>query len=194
MLPQQIFDAPTPSEHDARKQLLIRSTIAQGVATASDLADYYRQKLATVKPLIDELLEEGELRAVEVEGWMEKAFVHRKAKLPKELHATALLSPFDSLVWCRPRNERLFDFHYRIEIYTPKEKRKFGYYVLPFMMDGQMVGRVDLKADRVNSKLMAHSVHTEKGVKRSAINKALNAELVAMANWLGLEQVQISRG
>jgi uncharacterized protein YcaQ len=194
VLPQRIIDAPTPSEHVARKQLLVRSAIAQGVATTSDLADYYRQKLATVKPLIAELVEEGELHTVAVDGWTEKAFVHRNAKLPKQLHATALLSPFDSLVWCRPRNERLFDFHYRIEIYTPKEKRKFGYYVLPFMMNGEMVGRVDLKADRGNSKLLAHSVHTEKGVKRSAINDVLSAELDAMANWLGLEQVQIGRG
>lgn len=194
VLPQRIIDAATPSEHDARKQLLVRSAIAQGVATASDLADYYRQKLATVKPLIAELVEEGEFREVTVDGWTEKAFVHRNAKLPKQLHATALLSPFDSLVWCRPRNERLFNFHYRIEIYTPKEKRKFGYYVLPFMMNGEMVGRVDLKADRASSKLLVHSVHTEKGVKRSSINDALNAELRAMATWLQLDQVQIGRG
>ena len=184
VLPEDVLNAPTPSEHDARKQLLVRSAIAQGVATASDLADYYRQKPATVKPLIAELVEEGELRTVAVDGWTEKAFIHRAAKLPKQLHATALLSPFDSLVWCRPRNERLFDFHYRIEIYTPKEKRKFGYYVLPFMMNGEMVGRVDLKADRANSKLLVHSVHTEKGVKRSTINDALNNELRTMASWL----------
>ena len=194
VLPQRIIDAPTASEHDARKQLLTRSAIAQGVATAGDLADYYRQKPAAVKPLITELLEEGELREVAVDGWTERAFVHRSAKLPKQLHATALLSPFDSLVWCRPRNERLFDFHYRIEIYTPKEKRKFGYYVLPFMMNGQMVGRVDLKADRANSKLLVHSVHTEKGVKRSTINDSLNNELRAMALWLGLDKVVNSRG
>jgi len=194
VLPQRIIDAPTPSEHVARKQLLVRSAIAQGVATTSDLADYYRQKLATVKPLIAELVEEGELHTVAVDGWTEKAFVHRNAKMPKQLHATALLSPFDSLVWCRPRNERLFDFHYRIEIYTPKEKRTFGYYVLPFMMDGELVGRVDLKADRANAQLLALSVHTEKGVKRSAINDALNAELDAMAAWLGLDRVQIGRG
>ena len=184
VLPEDVLNAPTPSEHDARKQLLVRSAIAQGVATASDLADYYRQKPATVKPLITELVEEGELRTVAVDGWTEKAFIHRAAKLPKQLHATALLSPFDSLVWCRPRNERLFDFHYRIEIYTPKEKRKFGYYVLPFMMNGEMVGRVDLKADRANSKLLVHSVHTEKGVKRSTINDVLNNELRTMASWL----------
>ena len=194
VLPQRVFDAATPSERDARKQLLVRSAIAQGVATASDLADYYRQRLATVKPLIAELVEEGELREVAVDGWTEKAFVHRNAKLPKQLHATALLSPFDSLVWCRPRNERLFNFHYRIEIYTPKEKRKFGYYVLPFMMNGQLVGRVDLKADRANSKLLVHSVHTEKGIKRSTINDSLNNELRAMASWLGLDKVAKSRG
>ena len=194
VLPQRVIDAATPSEHVARKQLLVRSAIAQGVATASDLADYYRQKLATVKPLIAELVEEGELREVAVDGWTEKAFVHRNAKLPKQLHATALLSPFDSLVWCRPRNERLFNFHYRIEIYTPKEKRKFGYYVLPFMMNGEMVGRVDLKADRANGALLAHSVHTEKGVKRSSINDALNDELHTMATWLQLDQVQSGRG
>jgi uncharacterized protein YcaQ len=194
VLPQQVLDAPTPTEHDARKQLLVRSAIAQGVANAADLADYYRQKPAAVKPLIAELVEEDELRAVAVDGWAEKAFVHRSAKLPKQLHATALLSPFDSLVWCRPRNERLFDFHYRIEIYTPKEKRKFGYYVLPFMMDGQMVGRVDLKAERANSKLLVHGVHTEKGVKRATINDALDNELRAMASWLGLDKVAKSRG
>ena len=194
VLPRHILDAPTPSEDNARKQLLVRSSIAQGVATASDLADYYRQKPAAVRPLIAELVEEGELRAVAVDGWTEKAFVHRNAKLPKQLHATALLSPFDSLVWCRPRNERLFNFHYRIEIYTPKEKRKFGYYVLPFMMNGELVGRVDLKGDRGNSTLLVNSVHVEKGVKRSAISDALNTELHTMANWLGLEQVQIARG
>jgi hypothetical protein len=194
VLPPNILNAPTPTEHSARKQLLVRSAIAQGVATAGDLADYYRQKPAAVKPLIAELLEEGELRAVTVDGWTEKVFVHRSAKLPNQLHATALLSPFDSLVWCRPRNERLFDFHYRIEIYTPKEKRKFGYYVLPFMMNGQMVGRVDLKADRVNSKLLVHSVHTEKGIKRSNISDALNNELRAMASWLGLDKVAKSSG
>jgi len=194
VLPMNILIASTPNEHDARKQLLVRSAIAQGVATATDLADYYRQKPAAVKPLITELLEEGELREVAIDGWAEKAFVHRSAKLPKQLHATALLSPFDSLVWCRPRNERLFDFHYRIEIYTPKEKRKFGYYVLPFMMNGQMVGRVDLKADRANSKLLMHSVHTEKGIKRATINDSLNNELRAMALWLGLDKVANSRG
>ena len=186
VLPEKILQMPTLSETDARKDLLVRAMRAQGVATLRDLADYYRQKPAVVKPLVSELVEQGVLREVAVDGWQDKAFVHRSAKLPRKLYATALLSPFDSLVWCRPRNERLFNFHYRIEIYTPKEKRKFGYYVLPFMMNGQMVGRVDLKADRENSKLLVQSVHTERGVKRSAVNDALTTELRLMASWLGL--------
>ena len=186
VLPSKILNTPTPTEDEARKQLLVHAARAQGVATLTDLADYYRQKTAVIKPLVNELVEQGELREVTVDTWVEKAFVHRSAKLPKKLYATALLSPFDSLVWCRPRNERLFDFHYRIEIYTPKEKRKFGYYVLPFMMNGELVGRVDLKADRANSKLLVQSVHTEKGIKRASINGALTDELRALANWLQL--------
>ena len=186
VLPAKIVNTPTPTENEARKQLLVRAAKAQGVATLTDLADYYRQKTAVIKPLVNELVEQGDLREVTVDTWVEKAFVHRSAKPPKKLYATALLSPFDSLVWCRPRNERLFDFHYRIEIYTPKEKRKFGYYVLPFMMNGELVGRVDLKADRANAKLLVQSVHTEKGIKRASINGALTDELRALANWLGL--------
>ncbi|MCX6535764.1 MAG: winged helix DNA-binding domain-containing protein [Actinobacteria bacterium] len=187
VLPAKICNTPTPTEDEARKQLLVRAAKAQGVATLTDLADYYRQKTAVIKPLVNELVEQGELREVTVNTWVEKAFVHRSAKPPKKLYATALLSPFDSLVWCRPRNERLFDFHYRIEIYTPKEKRKFGYYVLPFMMNGELVGRVDLKADRANSKLLVQSVHTEKGIKRASINGALTDELRALAKWLQLK-------
>ena len=186
VLPSKILNTPTPTENEARKQLLVRAAKAQGVATLSDLADYYRQKTAVIKPLVIELVEQGELREVTVDTWVERAFVHRSAKLPKKLYATALLSPFDSLVWCRPRNERLFNFHYRIEIYTPKEKRKFGYYVLPFMLNGEIVGRVDLKADRANAKLLVQSVHTEKGIKRASINGALTDELRALANWLDL--------
>ena len=193
VLPAKIRKISTPSENDARKQLLTRAARAQGVATATDLADYYRQKPAAAKPLIAELVEAGELREIAVAGWSEKAFIHRMTKFPTRTQskATALLSPFDSLVWCRPRNERLFDFHYRIEIYTPKSKRKFGYYVLPFMLNGQMVGRVDLKADRATSTLMVNSVHTERGVKRTTINAPLVRELKTMAAWLELEQISL---
>ena len=186
VLPRKILQMPTPSETEARKDLLVRAMRAQGVATMRDLADYYRQKPAIVKPLVSQLVEQGVLREVSVDGWQDKAYVHRNAQLPKRLFATALLSPFDSLVWCRPRNERLFNFHYRIEIYTPQAKRKFGYYVLPFMVNGEMVGRVDLKADRANSKLLVQSVHTEKRIKRAAINVTLGKELSLIAKFLNL--------
>lgn len=187
VLPRKILQMPTPSETEARKDLLVRAMRAQGVATMRDLADYYRQKPAIVKPLVSQLVEQGVLREVSVDGWQDKAYVHRNAQLPKRLFATALLSPFDSLVWCRPRNERLFNFHYRIEIYTPQAKRKFGYYVLPFMVNGEMVGRVDLKADRANSKLLVQSVHTEKRIKRAAINVTLGKELSLIAKFLNLK-------
>ena len=186
VLPRKILQMPTPSETEARKDLLVRAMRAQGVATMRDLADYYRQKPAVVKPLVSQLVEQGVLREVSVDGWQDKAYVHRNAQLPKRLFATALLSPFDSLVWCRPRNERLFNFHYRIEIYTPQAKRKFGYYVLPLMINGEMVGRVDLKADRANSKLLVQSVHTEKSIKRAAINVTLGKELSLIAKFLNL--------
>ncbi len=188
VLPRKILQMPTPSETEARKELLVRAMRAQGVATMRDLADYYRQKPAIVKPLVSQLVEQGVLREVSVDGWQDKAYVHRNAQLPKRLFATALLSPFDSLVWCRPRNERLFNFHYRIEIYTPQAKRKFGYYVLPFMVNGEMVGRVDLKADRANSKLLVQSVHTEKRIKRAAINVTLGKELSLIAKFLNLKE------
>ena len=189
VLPRKILQMPTPSETEARKELLVRAMRAQGVATMRDLADYYRQKPAVVKPLVSQLVEQGVLREVSVDGWQDKAYVHRNAQLPKRLFATALLSPFDSLVWCRPRNERLFNFHYRIEIYTPQAKRKFGYYVLPFMVNGEMVGRVDVKADRANSKLLVQSVHTEKRIKRAAINVTLGTELSLIAKFLNLESI-----
>ena len=194
VLPRKILQMPTPSETEARKELLVRAMRAQGVATMRDLADYYRQKPAVVKPLVSQLVEQGVLREVSVDGWQDKAYVHRNAQLPKRLFATALLSPFDSLVWCRPRNERLFNFHYRIEIYTPQAKRKFGYYVLPFMVNGEMVGRVDLKADRANSKLLVQSVHTEKRIKRAAINVTLGKELSLIAKFLNLKSRIVYNG
>ena len=194
VLPRKILQMPTPSETEARKDLLVRAMRAQGVATMRDLADYYRQKPAVVKPLVSQLVEQGVLREVSVDGWQDKAYVHRNAQFPKRLFATALLSPFDSLVWCRPRNERLFNFHYRIEIYTPQAKRKFGYYVLPFMVNGEMVGRVDLKADRANSKLLVQSVHTEKRIKRAAINVTLGKELSLIAKFLNLKSRIVYNG
>jgi uncharacterized protein YcaQ len=132
-------------------------------------------------------VEDGVLYEVAVEGWREKAFIHRNAKLLKRRSATALLSPFDSLVWCRPRNERLFDFHYRIEIYTPKPKRRFGYYVLPILSGEALVGRLDMKADRENGTLRIEGAYLEHGVKAVNVVAPVAREVGTMAKWLGLE-------
>ncbi len=197
VLPAAVLAIPTPTEHDARSELLLRAAASMGVATAFDLADYFRQKLVIVRPLINELVEAGQLRRVEVEGWKEPAYLSRGAKLPSQINAVALLSPFDSLVWCRPRNERLFNFHYRIEIYTPQPKRKFGYYVLPLMVNGEMVGRVDLKADRAAKTLRVNGAFAEpalsRGDSRMATARHLAGELVQIAQWLDLESIVVER-
>ncbi|MEK7410286.1 MAG: crosslink repair DNA glycosylase YcaQ family protein, partial [Actinomycetota bacterium] len=193
VLPESILTMATPSEHDARKTLVAHSATSMGIATAADLADYFRQKLNIVRPLIKELVEEGELREIHVEGWKDIAYLHPMARVPKSIHTRALLSPFDSLVWCRPRNERLFNFHYRIEIYTPQHKRIYGYYVLPFMLNGEIVGRVDLKADRANRRLLVHAAYAEAGLTSLDIVEPLAAELIEMATWLNLDDVVIAR-
>ncbi len=197
VLPASVLAMPTPTEHDARSQLLLRAAASMGVATAFDLADYFRQKPTVVRPIINELVEAGELRKVNVEGWKEPAYLSRGAKSPSQINAVALLSPFDSLVWCRPRNERLFNFHYRIEIYTPQPQRKFGYYVLPLMINGEIVGRVDLKADRAAKTLRVKGAFAEpafsRGDSRTETARHLAGELVEMAQWLDLEVVVVER-
>ena len=193
VLPDSIIAMPTPSEHDARKALIDHAGASMGISSATDLADYFRQKLTVVRPLITELVESGDLREVAVEGWKEVAYLHSSATLPKSIQTHALLSPFDSLVWCRPRNERLFNFHYRIEIYTPRHKRIYGYYVLPFMLDGEIVGRVDVKADRAQGILRVHAAFAEPGVDRSVVARRLKNELIEMAAWLDLDDIDIAR-
>jgi len=191
MLPASVLAAPTPSEPDARKALLLLAARSQGVGTLRDLAEYHRQHIARCRPLVAELVEAGELLPAQVEGWKEQAYVHPEASLPRRVRACALLSPFDSVIWERPRVERLFGFHYRIEIYTPAPKRRFGYYVLPFLLGDELVGRVDLKAERAMSTLLVRGAYTEPGVPDGPVAEALAGELALMAEWLGLEQVVV---
>jgi len=193
VLPPHIADAPTPTESEARRALVLRAARAQGVATIADLADYFRQRTTDIKPVVADLVSTGEIAPVRVAGWKEQAYLAHSAKMPKRIDTQALLSPFDSLVWYRPRNERLFDFRYRIEIYTPEAERQYGYYVLPFMMDGAIVARVDVKADRSNGCLVANGVFGESGIDAAEVAARMTGELSSMAAWLGLDEVRVGR-
>ena len=191
MFPAHIVAQPLLNEHDARCELLRIAIRAMGIGSAKDLADYHRQKITTTRPLIDELVENGEIVAVSVPGWSESLYMDPQARQPRSVAARALLSPFDSLVWERDRTEKLFGFHYRIEIYVPQEKRKHGYYVLPFLLGDTLQARVDLKADRHNSALLVQASWGELGIDETYVSSELAEELTLMASWLGLDRVVV---
>jgi uncharacterized protein YcaQ len=187
-IPPDVLALPTPAPADAKRLLVDRSARALGIATASDLRDYFRLDPPSARTAIAELVEEHVLIPIDVEGWRMPAFLHREAKRPRRITGQALLAPFDPLVWERSRTERLFGFRYRIEIYTPAERRVHGYYVLPFLIDERLVARVDLKADRPHSRLL-RQITWEQDAPNGAAAK-LDAELRLMADWLGLEKVE----
>jgi uncharacterized protein len=180
---------PVP-EDEARRRLLLLAARHLGVATLGDLADYHRQLPTVVKPRLAELVEEGLLVPVAVEGWAKPAYAPADLKVPRRLrdHGT-LLSPFDPVVWKRDRAERLFGFTYRIEIYTPAPKRVHGYYVLPFLLGDRMAARVDVKADRKEGVLRVEAAWVEPGDDPSV---PLADELREMAAWLGLAGVVVT--
>jgi uncharacterized protein YcaQ len=190
-LPRAIVEAPTPEPADAQRELIRVASRAMGVATVQDLRDYFRMGVEETRARVEELVEAGELLPAEVKGWDRPALLHPQARRPRKVRATALLSPFDSLVWRRERAERMFGFRYRIEIYVPAHKREHGYYVLPFLLDEKIVGRLDLKSDRQAGRLLVKSAHLEDGARAEAVAPALAAELQAMAAWLGLEGVRV---
>ncbi len=201
---QRVYDLPervVPGEHlkrgipvaDAQTELLRRAGKALGVGTLHDLADYYRMSPRMAAPLVARLVEEGDLRPVEVEGWEQQAYLAKGARLPRAIEGVSLLSPFDPVVWFRPRAERLFDFHYRIEIYVPAAKRRWGYYVLPFRVGDRIVGRVDLKADRKARQLLVLNAHEEDSIDVEHCCDSLATELHALSAWLGLEEVRVER-
>jgi uncharacterized protein YcaQ len=187
-----VLTAPVATKEEAHRQLVMLAARACGVATVRDLSTYYFTKVRATQAAVHDLVEEGALTRVEVEGWKEPGYVVAGAKpaRPRRDHAT-VLSPFDSLIWDRARTLRLFEFDYRIEVYTPAPKRVFGYYVMPLLLGDAIVGRIDLKADRKASTLRIQAAHSEPGTDAAAVADAALDESDLMRTWLGLEQLAI---
>lgn len=191
VIPHAMYNAPVPSPEDAHRELLKTSARALGVATYGDLRDYFRLSPGDMKGRIEELVELGDLLPVAVKGWKQPAYLHKDARTPRRIEARALLAPFDPVVWERSRAERLFDFRYRIEIYTPADKRQYGYYVLPFLLGDTVVARIDLKADRPNSVLRVHAAYAQPDAPPDTAAQLIE-ELRLMQAWLGLERIEVT--
>jgi len=190
VLPASVRELQVPRD-EAMRRLISISARAHGVGTADDFADYFRLKAVDAVPAIRELEESGELLPVAIDGWAKPAWLHRDARLPRRMQATALLSPFDPVVWARARALRLFDFHYRIEIYTPEPKRVFGYYVLPVLVDDRVVGRLDLKNDRQAGVLRVRASWSEPGAPDETAAR-LAPVLRQTMQWQGLTDIEVS--
>jgi uncharacterized protein YcaQ len=191
-IPEDVLARPAPRVEDAQRELLLVAARAHGVGTARDLADYYRLNVPASTPLLEGLVADGLLLPARIEGRKQAAYLHPDARWPKrQVRARALLSPFDSLIWERQRTDQLWGFHYRLEIYVPAAKRVHGYYVLPFLLDEALVGRVDLKADRQAGVLRVKAAWVEESVTGSDLDRVaaeLAATLGEMGAWLGLAE------
>lgn len=191
VLPPSVRDAPTPDRASAQRALLMTAAAALGVATERDLRDYFRFELEDTRARLAELVEEGALSRVAVSGWDQPAYLHPDVRAPRRTAVSALLSPFDNLIWFRERTERIWGVRVRLEIYTPAEKRVHGYYVLPFLQDGRITARVDLKSDRPAGRLRVQAAWREPGADADTAGR-LAEELRRLAEWLGLGEVAVA--
>ncbi|MCV7393092.1 winged helix-turn-helix domain-containing protein [Mycobacterium paraseoulense] len=191
VLPASVL-AREVDDGQAVRELTLRAAGALGVATEAGIRDYFRLSAQQVKPAIAGLVAAGEIERVDVDGWPAPAYLRAGRAVPRTDRGTALLCPFDPLIFFRPRVERLFGFHYRIEIYTPAAKRQYGYYVWPLLMDGHLVARVDLKADRAGDTLRVLGAFGEADAPRARVVAALAGELQSMASWLGLGSFSVA--
>ena len=191
VLPQAVLDLPVPSVEDAHRELLRISARAHGIATYGDLRDYFRLAPGDTKDRIEELVEAGELLPVKVEGWDKPAYLHKDARIPRRIEARALLAPFDPVVFERTRTEKFFNDTATTEIYTPAEKRQYGYYVLPFLLGDRIVARVDLRADRPAGILRVYAAYGEAGAPAETAAQLFD-ELKQMQGWLGLEAIEVT--
>lgn len=191
VIPAEVLTVDVP-EADAQRRLVEQAARALGIATAGDLADYYRMRRADTRAAIDDLVDAGALLPVSVDTWKDRAYLHRDARVPRRVETTALLSPFDPIVWERRRTERMFGFHYRIEIYTPAPKRRFGYYSLPILIDDALVGRIDLKSDRKEGTLRVQSAWVEPGIDSAAVAERVLPVLRSAAEWQGLKSIGVA--
>lgn len=195
--PEVVARAPgqagAPGELESITELLRQSLRAHGIGTRRCLVDYFRIGSPLVDRALVALVDAGEAQVVRVPGWSETAYLDPQARRPRAVRGAALLSPFDSLIWQRDRTAALFGMRYRLEIYVPAPKRVHGYYVLPFLLDEELVGRVDLKADRARGALLVQSLHWEDGVDLGRARPALEDELAAMADWLGQSRVDFAK-
>jgi uncharacterized protein YcaQ len=193
-LPERVLPADVlgrrVSADEAARELIDRAGAALGVATEPDLRDYYRLRPECSRQAVAELVDAGVLEPVRVAGWRAPAYLHREARTPRRITGAALLCPFDPLIWDRARTQRLFGFRYRIEIYVPRHRRSHGYYVLPLLLDGQLVARVDLKADRSAGLLRVPGAFAEPGLAdTSRVVAELAMALREMAEWLELDGI-----
>ena len=191
VIPADVLAMPTPARNDAQRELLAIAARAHGVATAGHLRDYYRIGGRHTPRLLQDLLEDGVIEPVEISGLAGTWFLHRDARVPRKVERSALLAPFDPLVWERDRTQRLWDLHYRVEIYVPQHKRVRGYYVLPYLLDEQLAAMVDLKADRAAKVLRVQAAHHHGPLAPAYVAERLRTDLEAMAAWLELDAVAV---